>query len=189
MKNVICIYHVPQECGYDSLIFVDTFDGQVIKEIVIDYFHDWDAYHEDIYHKGELILYKQFYAGRGWRIGDKITFEGNEVRPGFKDARMSEIIHPVGKYIIKDDEITDTMTTETIHGPMTLIAHKFTLVEYEESEPMYHPDEDRFYGQLAEQGITMHQMTEEEWKLFSIEDLINLITEQLGYKVLNVINC
>jgi len=195
MKNVICINHVPQECGCDTLIFVNTFDGQIIKEVTVDHFHDWDAYHPDATEDStDVVFYRTLQQDnrREFKIDNTVYYSGNEFRPGYETEDLKHPVYLEGNYIIKNVETVGIYHIK--HGiggkPMDLDICRITMRAYQETDyNVYHPDEDRFYQELADQGIAMHQMTEKEWQMLRIEDVIGIIAEQLGYKVLNIINC
>ena len=195
MKNVICINHTPQECGPDSLIFVDTFDGQIIKEVTVDHFLDWEAYHPNaIEGSTDIVFYRTLQQDnkREFKIGNTVYYSGNEFRPGYETEDLKHPVYLEGNYIIKNVEAVGIYHIK--HGiwgkPMDLDICRITMRAYQETDyNVYHPDEDRFYKELADQGIDLPVMSEEEWLITKIEDVINWIAGQLGYKVLNIINC
>lgn len=190
MKNVICIYHVPQECGNEALIFVDTFDGQIIKTITVNYFKDWDAFHPELRYGNEIIFYRTAGKCYGFAEGERLYYDGDEAMAGFKDEAMKELIHPAGGYLVTACEIIGTNIIKGVNNePIALDVWKITMCECAETGYKYYPEEDRFYKELNDQGIELDEMSEEEWQVTKIQDVIDLIAEQLGFRVLNIINC
>lgn len=191
MTNVICIYHVPQECGSKVLIFVDASNGQIIKEITVNSYRDWDAYHKDIITEGpEIIYYRKLAKGvTPNRMGEYRSYEGNEYFSAYTDKTCKTHFHPEGNFVIIGTEIVDTSECISPGRPMKCNIWKITMRSATKTDYIYHPNEDYFYTELAEQGITLNEMTQKEWLHFSDNDLINLIAEQLDYNILNIIRC
>lgn len=191
MKNVICIYHVPQECGSNCLIFVDTFDGQVLKTIEVNYFRDWDAEHKDIIVKdASVTFYRHLSEFIKVSVGKRCHYDGDEYFSAYTTKELKKYFHPKGDFIITDAKIIDHSSIVGPHNkPMETNIWEITMAEYEETDYKYHPEEDRFYKELADQGIDLPVMSGEEWLITKIEDIINWIAGQLGFRVLNIINC
>lgn len=192
---IVVSYRRTLEYEWPRLIFVDTFDGQIIKDVHIGHFHDVNCVHRDVTYGEKITFYRTAAKGcgfikRGFIKGERLNYSGTEFTAGFNDREMKERVHPKGTYEVVECEVVGTKLIK--HGldnkPMALDVWKVTIAQYTESDYRYHPEEDEFYDELAEQGITLNPMSEEQWYKFRKEDLINLIATQLGYKVLNIIN-
>lgn len=204
--NVIVINFHPQECGDNTLTFVDTFDGQVLREISINYYRDWDSHYTDtILGNNTQTFYMRKHPE--WGPQDKEfmrTFSDYTEyfpSPGAKKVFSFPQAHyyadilltkpamlQSGKYVVTSAEYMGLRPRILrTHDKVNDSIWKITVCDYTESDKaVYHPDEDRFYKELADQGIILPKMTEDEWLYFSVENLISAIAEQLGYKVLNV---
>lgn len=127
MKNVIVVPSFPQECGDDSLTFVDCSNGKILK--VVNLTELWDdepnPFHEDTIYGEQL----EFYIRRGTDITEETLKDSSwhyheecHIKPDDGqdfvifdtaeqciDVSRAEKFLPVGEYRVDDCEIVATL--------------------------------------------------------------------------------
>ena len=195
MKRVIAFYSFPQECGDDSLRFVNCEDGQVILDICLTMQAEpWEKKITRTPISEEKVFYDECIRQR-FSIGDVDDFSttaglrskrepGSYLDDGFWEKHAKDTICVLDVECL--EELPKTEVDKLILGDRKLYLWKYTVVAADvKKEYIYHPEWDSVYIEI--QKKTGLEMTAADRSQMSYETLAAIIAETVGYELLNVL--
>lgn len=201
MKNVIAIYSSPQECGDDSLRFISCETGQVVLEINLSPYEDYDEKITTRILKSPVDIFYDLCTEQRFEEGctkDNFTycislFEDRECKKHLRNTSsqfwtkygkenltvlgiedLGEIVEETKKL----REVFPEVKIGAVHLWKYIVGIADTRVDY-----VYHPETDTVYQEIL-QKCGIECPPKDRW---DIQKLSRKIADAMGYKMLNLI--